>query len=196
MISYLEGKIAELDPTYVIIDVQGVGYQAYISLNTFSKLKQKEKTKLITHLHVREDLQVLYGFNDQSEKSLFLLLISVSGIGPNTAIVMLSSLSVAEVKNAIVTNDVKKIQSVKGIGAKTAQRTILELKDKILKHESSEQTSDISSFSNNNMRGEALSALITLGINKSMAEKNVATVLKTHGDNITLEELIKLSLKS
>lgn len=196
MIAYIEGKIAELDPTYVVIDVNGVGYSAYISLNTFSKLKDKQKTKLVTHLYVREDIQVLYGFDEPAEKEIFLLLVSVSGIGPNTALMLLSSLSVNEVKQAILNSDVKKIQSVKGIGAKTAQRTILELKDKIAKQGAEIENLEITPNLNNSLRIEALSALVTLGINKSTAEKNISSILKTHGEHITLEELIKLALKS
>lgn len=192
MIGYLKGIIAFKDPTFVLLDVNGVGYEVKTSLNTFSKLKDLEKCMLFTHLHVKEDAHTLYGFFNKEEKSVFLQLISISGVGPNTAMMINSSLSVDELKHAIVNEEVSIIQKVKGIGNKTAHRIILELKDKI-KREGYE-TGDVASGSPS-LRNEALSALITLGINKNVAERSVDNILKKYGSDITLEELIKFVLK-
>ena len=196
MIAFVDGKLVVKDPTFVIIDVGGIGYEIKISLNTFSSIKGTERCKLNTYFHVKEDAQTLYGFSNLDEKSLFLHLIGVSGIGPGTALVMLSSLSVDEVKGAIVNEQVAVIQGVKGIGTKTAQRVILELKDKIKKEGFFESASGSKSYQNKSIRNEALTALVTLGISKAVAERNVDTILKNNGSEITLEELIKLSLKS
>ena len=192
MIGYLKGKLAYKDPTFVIIDVNGIGYEVKISLYTFSKIKDQESCFLHTHFHVKEDAQTLYGFFDKEEKKAFLQLISINGVGPNTALMINSSLNVGELKSAIVNDDVAVIQKVKGIGNKTALRIILELKDKIQK-EGIESSS--SSFGGNTIRNEALSALVTLGINKNVAEKSVNGILKKHGSDISLEGLIKLVLK-
>ncbi len=192
MIGYLKGIIAFKDPTFVVLDVNGVGYEVKTSLNTFSKLKDLEKCMLFTHLHVKEDAHTLYGFFNKEEKSVFLQLISISGVGPNTAMMINSSLSVDELKHAIVNEEVSIIQKVKGIGNKTAHRIILELKDKI-KREGYE-TGNVASGSPS-LRNEALSALITLGINKNVAERSVDNILKIYGSDITLEELIKFVLK-
>ena len=196
MIAYIKGKLAKKDPTHVIIDVNGVRYLINISLHTYSAIKDEEVCHLSTFLHVKEDSHTLYGFISEMEKQLFLNLISVSGIGPSTGLMMLSSLSPAEIIQAIASENVHTIQSVKGIGAKTAQRVILELKDKMKKAALDENSLDISQFSDNNMRDEALSALVTLGINKNVAQKSIGTVLKNSGNNLTLEELIKLSLQA
>jgi Holliday junction DNA helicase RuvA len=196
MIAYLKGDITCSEPTHLHIDIGGVGYEVFISLNTYSAVKDLKKTKLLIHHHIREDAQILYGFFTEEEKELFRLLISISGIGPNTGLMMLSSLNPGEIKAAIRNADVKKIQSVKGIGSKTAQRVIIELKDKIEKHPFPGESALLPTPQNNMLISEALSALVTLGINKGVAEKNVQTVLKTHGDHITLEELIKLALKN
>jgi len=196
MIAYLKGKLVLKEPTHVIIDVQGVGYMVNIALSTFSTIKDKEDTLLLTYLHVKEDAHTLFGFSNESEKSMFLNLISISGVGPSTGLMIQSSLSASEIQNAILNEDVKTIQSVKGIGGKTAQRIILELKDK-MKKESIEQSADeISTPSHNTVKNEALSALITLGIKKSVAEKSIDSILKSSGNTITLEELIKLALKN
>jgi holliday junction DNA helicase RuvA len=191
MIGYLNGNLAIKDPTYVIVDVNGVGYEVKISLNTFSKIKDLDRCLLHTYLHVKEDSHTLYGFFDREEKSLFLYLISISGVGPNTALMINSSLNVDEVKSAIINEDVGIIQKVKGIGTKTAQRIILELKDRIRKEgfEKSSGSPVVSSI-----RSEALSALQTLGINKNIAEKSIDQVIKKYGNNISLEELIKFVL--
>lgn len=196
MIAYIEGKLTEKQPSFVIIETAGVGYKVNISLNTFSFIKEKTQVKILTYLHIKEDAHTLYGFASESEKQIFLNLLSISGVGPGTALMVMSSLTPEEVRRAIVHEDVKTIQSIKGIGAKTAQRIILELKDKISKTDISEKTGEKILIGNNSLRNEALSALITLGINKLAAEKSVDFVLKNSGDNITLEELIKRSLKT
>lgn len=192
MIGYLKGKLAFKDPTFVILDVNGVGYEVKISLYTFSKIKNLESCLLHTHLHVKEDSQTLFGFVDNGEKDIFLKLIAINGVGPNTALMINSSLTVGEIKQAIVNEEVVTIQKVKGIGTKTAHRIILELKDKI-KREGFESSTTFPGA--DNKRNEALSALITLGINKAMAEKGVDRILKNHGEDITLEDLIKYVLK-
>ncbi|MBL6446911.1 Holliday junction branch migration protein RuvA [Fulvivirga sp. 29W222] len=196
MISYLKGKLSFKDPTHVIIDVNGVGYHVNISLATFGDIKDVESIMLHTYLHVKEDSHSLYGFSSPLEKKMFLNLISISGVGPSTGLMIQSSLSSGELKQAILNEDVKTIQGVKGIGGKTAQRIILELKDKIKKEGLYPDESELASTSHNTMRSEALSALITLGINKSAAEKSIDRILKNSGNTITLEELIKLTLKN
>lgn len=193
MIGYLKGKLAFKDPTFVIVDVNGVGYEVKISLYTFSKIKDQEACLLHTHLHVKEDAQTLYGFSGKEEKHIFLQLISISGVGPNTALMINSSLNVSELKNAIANEEVAVIQKVKGIGNKTAHRIILELKDKIRKEGFDE--SGTTSSESASIRNEALSALITLGINRTMAEKSIDRILKTQSIDVTLEDLIKLVLK-
>ena len=192
MIGYLKGVLAFKDPTFVIIDVNGVGYEVKTSLYTFSKVKDLDSCLLYTHLHVKEDAHTLYGFFNKEEKNIFLQLISISGVGPNTAVMINSSLTVDELKHAIVNEEVAIIQKVKGIGNKTAHRIILELKDKIKREGLEAGTSFPGS---NTVRNEALSALITLGINKNVAERSVDVILKKHGSDMNLEELIKLVLK-
>ncbi|MHA7130759.1 Holliday junction branch migration protein RuvA [Algoriphagus namhaensis] len=197
MIAYLQGKLAFKDPTYVIIDVHGVGYLVKISLQTYSKIKDEESIRLLTHLHIKEDAHTLFGFREEVERSMFLLLLSINGVGPNTALMVLSSLSTEEIEQAILGGDVGTIQRVKGIGAKTAQRIILELKDKIGKTSTGDSLVP-SGFLNSNtkIRQEALQALITLGFTKAAAEKNLAQVLKKTNGEISLEDLIKASLKT
>jgi len=196
MYAYIEGKIALKEAAHVVIDVQGVGYDIKISLNTFSAVKSVNRCRLYTYLHVKEDAHTLYGFSTFDEKELFLYLISISGVGPGTALMVLSSLPADELKDAITSENVKAIQSVKGIGAKTAQRIILELKDKILKAGYEAKIDIFSGQAYNTIQEEALSALITLGINKVAAEKTVNAILKKSGSDITLEEVIKQALKS
>lgn len=196
MIAFLKGRLAHREPTYVIIDVNGVGYHIHISLHTSSDIKDKENILLYTHLNIREDAHVLYGFSTEAEKRLFQLLISVNGVGPSTAIVMLSYLSVGELKTAIVREDAASLQAVKGIGGKTAQRVIIELKDKLKKESLEEPVSAISLGSHNILRSEALSALLTLGLPKAAAEKSVDVILKKSGNTITLEDLVKQALKN
>jgi holliday junction DNA helicase RuvA len=198
MIAYLKGKLTYKDPTFVIIDISGVGYQVRISLQTYSQIKNEEQIMLLTYLSIKEDGHTLYGFSQDSEKKLFLNLISISGVGPNTALMILSSLTSDELENAIINEDARTIQNVKGVGTKTAQRIILELKDKIKKESLGDSIIPPSSFSktNNKTKEEALQALLTLGFTKAVAEKNIATVLKKTGPEISLEELIKASLKN
>ncbi len=197
MIAYLSGKLVFKDPTYVVIDVGGVGYHVKISLQTFSKIKDEEQIRLLTFLHIKEDAHTLYGFREESEKRLFLLLISINGVGANTGLMILSSLSTEEVEQAILSGDVATIQAVKGIGTKTAQRIILELKDKVGKAGSGETPAPLGFLKGSNKtREEALQALITLGFTKAVAEKNIAVVLKKTNGEISLEDLIKASLKA
>ena len=196
MITYLEGKLAVIEPTYAVLDVGGVGYEVKITLSTFAAIKDLEKTKIHTHLHVKEDSHTLYGFSDAKEKSRFLDLISISGVGPAIGLMILSSLSPEELQSAILNGDAKTIESVKGIGGKTAQRVILELKDKMKKEDITGIEAKLSPQMDNTLRSEALSALITLGINKLAAEKSINSILKSQPEDITLEELIKLALKS
>ena len=196
MITYLKGKFTETEPTHVVVDIQGMGYHVHITLNTFSDIKGRPEGLLYTHFHVKEDQQSLYGFTTKGERAMFNALLSISGVGPSTAIMVLSSLSVAELQSAILNGDVRTIQAVKGIGAKTAQRIILELKDKLAKTDEITPETQITSHSNNTLKAEALSALMTLGINKNAAEKSIDAILKKSGNTITLEELIKLALKT
>lgn len=195
MIAYIEGKLIQKEPAFVIIDVNGIGYQIKISLHTFIAIKETEKAKLHTYLHIKEDSHTLYGFADLREKEVFLNLISISGVGPGTALVITSSLNASELKNAIVSGDVNTIQKIKGIGAKTAQRIIIELKDKFIKEGVSSGEHFVVSTEYNTLRSEALTALTTLGIAKNIAEKSIDGILKSSSDSITLEELIKQALK-
>jgi Holliday junction DNA helicase RuvA len=195
MIAYIDGKLTYKDPTFVIIDVGGVGYLIRISLNTFSQLKEGERCKLYTFLHIKEDGHTLYGFTDMAEKNVFLSLISISGIGPGTGLMIMSSLTVPEIQQAIIKEDVRTIQNVKGIGAKTAQRLILELRDKFRKGGVVEIGGSVAASHNTN-REEALSALVTLGFAKNVAEKTLDAILKREGNQLSVEQLIKFALKS
>ena len=195
MIAYLRGKLVHKEPTHVVIDVGGIGYQATISLNTFSDIKDKEDIRLATYMHVREDAQILFAFSTEAEKSMFLNLISVNGVGPNTAMMVLSSLPPAELKSAILRDDAATLQAVKGIGGKTALRLILELKDKLRKSPGDE-TSTLPGMVSNTMRQEALTALMTLGIARAIGEKSLDSVLKKSGNSISLEDLVKQALKN
>jgi Holliday junction DNA helicase RuvA len=195
MIAYIEGELTHKEPTHAILEAAGVGYHIRISLNTFSSIKGiTGKCKLHTHLQIKEDAHSLFGFYEVTEKRVFQELISVSGIGPGTAMVMLSSMDAAGVQQAIASEDIRAIQSIKGIGAKTAQRVILELKDK-MKKDVLLSDSQSSTYVHNTKRTEALSALVTLGIVKNTAEKNLDIIIKKEGENISLEQLIKLALK-
>ena len=192
MIHHLSGRLIEKNPTDVVIDCNGVGYFVNISLHTFSKLPSNENVSLFTHLQVREDAHILYGFSSKSEREIFRLLLSVSGVGASTARTMLSSLAPKQVIDAIASGDVATIQSVKGIGAKTAQRVLLDLKDKIVKVFGME---DVSAISSNTNKNEALSALETLGFVRKQAEK-VCDKIVQQDPNATVEEIIKLALKN
>lgn len=192
MITQIRGRLVEKNPTYVVVDCSGVGYLLHISLQTFSALPDDENVRLFAHLSVREDAHTLYGFISKTEREVFKLLISVSGVGPSIARTMLSSMSSEEVQNAIATENVTLIQSVKGIGAKTAQRVIVDLKDKILKTFDIDQVSLAESNTN---KEEALSALEVLGFNRKQSEKVIAVILKD-SPNETVELLIKKALKN
>ncbi len=192
MITHIKGRLAEKNPTDVVIDCGGVGYLLHISLHTFSLIPEGEMLQLYTHLQVKEDSHTLFGFMEKSEREIFRLLISVSGIGASTARTMLSSLHPDQVKEAIASNDVATIQSIKGIGVKTAQRVIIDLKDKILKVYNIDEVSVSQSNTNKN---EALSALETLGFNRKLAEKVVDKVLKQNPKE-TVENIIKQALKN
>lgn len=197
MIAYVNGKVSYKDPAHTIIDVNGIGYEVRISLQTYTSMPdQGEQSKLFTYLSIREDAHVLYGFWTADEKKLFLDLVGISGIGPSTALVMLSSLSSNEIRQGIVDEDLRLIQSIKGIGSKTAQRVILELKDKIRKEEwaGTAEQRPIAGRSNT-VKDEALAALITLGIPKATAEKSLDTILKREGEGLSVEQLIKLALR-
>lgn len=190
MIAQLQGKLIEKNATNLIIDCNGVGYDVKISLNTYSTIGSEEFTKVYTQFIVREDAQLLYGFATKEEREMFNLLISVSGIGPNTAMIMLSSLMPAEIAHAIQVEDVRTIQSIKGIGAKTAQRVIIDLKDKVLKFSFTEE---ILPVGHNTNKFDALTALVSLGFDKKNAEKALDKIIQS--GNETVEELIKGGLK-
>ena len=192
MISFLKGKKEYIDPTKLVLDVNGVGYDINISLRTFSSLKEEDDVFIHTHLNVKEDSHTLYGFNSINEKETFLSLLSINGVGPGTAIMILSSLSSLELKKAIINSDTNKIKSVKGLGLKTAQRLILELKDKISVEDIDRDK--ISSVYDNTIRDEALSALSSLGISKKIVERHINDILQREND-ISLENLIKEVLK-
>ncbi|MBQ4818686.1 Holliday junction branch migration protein RuvA [Aquimarina sp. MMG016] len=192
MITHIKGRLIEKNPTDVVIDCNGVGYFLHISLHTFSLIPEGEALQLYTHLQVKEDSHTLFGFAEKSEREIFRLLISVSGIGASTARTMLSSLHPNQIKEAIASNDVATIQSIKGIGAKTAQRVILDLKDKILKVYNIDEVSVPQSNTN---KEEALSALETLGFNRKLAEKAVDRVLRETPKE-TVENIIKQALKN
>ena len=192
MITQIRGRLVEKSPTGVVIDCNGVGYFIHISLHTFSQLTDNESIKLLTHLQVKEDSHQLYGFVTAMEREIFRLLISVSGIGTNTARTMLSSLTPKQVREGIAAEDVALIQSVKGIGLKTAKRVIIDLKDKILKIYDIDETLSVS---NNTNKDEALSALEVLGFAKKQSERIVVKILSNNPE-ASVEFLIKEALKN
>ncbi|MFA5971233.1 MAG: Holliday junction branch migration protein RuvA [Lentimicrobiaceae bacterium] len=192
MYSFIEGKIADLNPTTAILACQGIGYTINISLNTYTQINGKESCRLHTHLIVREDALILFGFADTSERHVFQQLISVSGVGPNTARLILSSLSPAEVSDAIARENVKLLQSIKGIGGKSALRIIIDLKDKIMKDLPAGENL-ISSHNTN--KHEALSALVMLGFNRPIADKVLDQVIKASEEVLPVDQLIKNALK-
>lgn len=192
MITHLRGKLVEKTPTDLVVECGGVGYLVHISLHTFSLLPEGEAISIHTHLQVKEDSHSLYGFMEVSERAIFRLLISVSGIGANTARTMLSSLSPEELKDAIAGSNVGAIQSVKGIGLKTAQRVIIELKDKILKIY---DLQELSAPLDNTNKEEALSALEVLGFTRKQSDKMVERILK-ESPGLSVEQIIKQTLKS
>ena len=194
MIEHISGKLVEKNPTHVVIDCGGVGYFLNISLNTFSKLSDNENAKLLTHYVVREDAHLLYGFIDRTERDVFRLLIAVNGVGVNTARVILSTLTPGQVQDAISTENVDSLKAVKGIGAKTAQRIIIDLKDKINKLDTDNETVTNAVSVNNTSKEEALSALEVLGFTRKQAIKPIEKFLKNE-PGLTVEELIKQALK-
>ncbi|MBF02029.1 MAG: Holliday junction branch migration protein RuvA [Flavobacterium sp.] len=192
MITHIQGRLVEKTPTEVVIDCNGIGYHVNISLHTFSLIPDEEKIKLFTFLQIKEDAHTLYGFVEKQERELFKLLLSVSGIGASIARTMLSSLAPQQIIHAIASNDVATVQSIKGIGAKTAQRVILDLKDKVLKVYALDE---VSLVSNNTNKEEALSALEVLGFARKSAEKVIEKIVK-EDPNASVENLIKQALKN
>lgn len=192
MIDYITGKISELTPAYLVVENGGIGYFASISLSTYSKLEGKEEARIFVHEVIREDSHQLFGFAEKEEREIFRLLISVTGVGAATARMMLSSLSPAEIEKAILGSDINTLKGVKGIGLKTAQRIVVDLKDKLGKHSG---TGEIFAFTDNTKREEALSALVMLGFGKSAVVKILDTIIRKE-KNLTVEEIIKRALKS
>ena len=193
MYEYITGKLSELTPSYAVVDNNGVGFLINITLNTYAALEGKADVKLFIHQVIREDANILYGFADKFEREIFRCLLDVSGVGPNTARVVLSSMSPAELQNAVVTEDAKLIGRVKGIGPKTAQRIVIDLKDKLKKTATG---ADIVAASPQNAnREEAIAALVMLGYPKAAAEKAVGSVLKS-SPSLSAEDLIKQALRS
>jgi Holliday junction DNA helicase RuvA len=192
MITYLRGSITQKTPTYIVIEAAGVGYLVHISLHTFSQIEKNEEVKILTHLNIKEDSHSLYGFAEETERSLFRHLISVSGIGPNTAQIMLSSLSPEELRSAIIGEQEQVFRAVKGIGPKMAKRIILDLKDKLVKDSGDLPLTFPSQ--NNTIREEALSALVALGFQKIAVQKALNHLLKDQSIQ-SVEQLIKLALR-
>jgi len=192
MIAHLQGKLVEKSPTQVVIDCGGVGYHVNISLHTYSLIPATDNIKLFTHLQIKEDSHTLFGFVEKSEREIFKLLISVSGIGASIARTMLSSLDPKQITNAIASGDVVTIQSIKGIGSKTAQRVILDLKEKVLKLY---DLDEVSISQNNTNRDEALSALEVLGFVRKASERIVEKIIKDAPES-SVEYIIKQALKN
>lgn len=193
MYAYLQGKFTHKSPAQVYLDVNGVGYEVNISLNTYSHIQNLEQGKLFTHLQVREDAHVLFGFFDKQEKDMFLLLTGVSGVGAVTARMMLSSLKPEEVSRAILQGNIKLLESVKGIGKKTAERLVLELKDKMGKQS---LDTNLSVRLGNSLELDALNALTALGISRSQAENAIQKIILAEPSVLELEDLIKKALKA
>jgi Holliday junction DNA helicase RuvA len=192
MYEFIKGRLTEKTPTYAVVETNGIGYFLNISLHTYTQLKDDEQCKLLIHMVVREDAMILFGFAEADERDLFRLLISVSGVGPNTARMILSSIPPSEIGQAIVQGNAPLLQSIKGIGSKTAQRLIIELKDKVSK--------DLISYEKlpgeyNTKKDEALSGLIILGFSKLVAEKALNKVIEKEGSALPVEQLIRHALK-
>jgi len=195
MISFLEGQLDEKNPAYVVINCQGVGYLVHISLNTFDALPDKGIVRIATLQVIREDAHILYGFADDEERELFKHLVSVSGVGPNTARMILSSMTPTEIKAAIIQNDIQMLSSIKGIGEKSANRIIVDLKDRLEKE--GVFKSEKLGITDNTIQQEALSALVMLGFAKQTAQKAISTILKKHQGSVqSAEFLVKEALKS
>lgn len=192
MIAYINGKITFKSPAYLYMDINGLGYLVNITLQTYSKIEMLEEVKLFTHLHIKEDSHTLFGFFEEDEKELFIQLLSVSGIGPNTARIILSSMTSDQVRSAILHEHVQLFSKVKGIGPKTAKRIILDLKDKIVK--GGKEIVLTGTIPNNTNNDAALQALVALGFQKSHANKALDKVNQSH-PGASLEELVKLALK-
>ena len=193
MFDFIEGEIIEINPSYTVIKTGGIGYFINISLHTFSFLNNKKEARIYTHQVVREDAHLLFGFYNKSEREIFRQLISISGIGANTARMMLSALSPAEIQQAIIEADVNILKSIKGLGLKTAQRIIVELKDKLGKLDT---PAELFVSKDNTIRKEALSALVMLGFTKNNITKVLDQVLKEkNAGDLTVEELVKIALK-
>jgi holliday junction DNA helicase RuvA len=193
MIAFVKGDFVRKTPAQVLVDVNGVGYELQISLNTYSSIQNQDKGQLFTYFHVREDAQVLFGFFDEAEKNLFIQLISVSGVGAATARMMLSSMKPAELIRAITEGNVRQLESIKGIGKKSAERIVLELKDKFTK---TPFDSNISALKNNSLEQDALNALIALGIARPAGEQAIQRILKADPTLEKIEEVIKKALKT
>jgi len=192
MLAFLKGEFVLKTPAVVQIDVQGVGYEVQISLNTYTRIQSLEKGLLLTHLHIQEDKHTLYGFYEATEKEMFLQLLSVSGVGAATARMMLSSMRPEEIIRAILTGNAKQLESIKGIGKKSAERIILELRDKVGKIQAG---SNISPLKNNSLEQDALNALIALGIARNTGEQALKKVLAAE-PGLKVEDIIKKALKS
>lgn len=193
MISYLKGPITHKNPSFILVEAGGVGYHVNISLYTYTKIEKLEIVKILTHYYVKEDGHTLFGFADEQERRLFQLLIAVSGVGPSTALIVLSSMNPDELRAAIIGENVASIKSVKGIGPKTAQRIILDLKDKMIKE--SGESPILIGAQNNTMREEALSALVNLGFPRPSVQRALNRVLEKEPNTPTAEQLIKLALR-
>ena len=193
MIAFLTGKFARKTPSYVLIDVNGVGYEVQISLNTYSTIQEKEEGTLLTHLIVREDAHILFGFVDGAEKEMFLQLIAISGVGANTARVMLSYMKADELSRAIIQGNSRALEAIKGIGRKTAERIVVELRDKLAK-QPVEMDTNISPWKGNTLQADALNALIALGINRQAADSAIQKVLN-QDPTVGVELLIKKALQ-
>ncbi|MCB9188950.1 MAG: Holliday junction branch migration protein RuvA [Flavobacteriales bacterium] len=193
MITHIDGILEEKNPAFVVVDVNGIGYMLNISLNTFSALPEKGRVRLFTHLSIREDAHVLFGFHNKEEREMFRHLISVSGVGPSTARIVLSGMNAQECASAIVNEDVGAFKGVKGIGAKTAERIIVDLKNKV---DADLIVGEKLFSSNNTIKIEALSALVVLGVDKKKAENIISKAIADNGDDLSVEDLVKLTLKS
>ena len=193
MIAYIEGKLTYKSPAVVYMDVQGLGYEVQISLHTYSRIQSLERCRLLVFLHIKEDAHILYGFFDEREKQLFLQLISVSGVGASTARMILSSMQPEEIQAAILQENEKILERIKGIGAKTAKRIILELKDKMLKQK---DMPDQLISTSNTLQVDALNALLALGIARPAAEAALQKALRNAADTGSVEEIIKQSLRN
>ena len=193
MYAYLEGKFSFKSPAQVYVDINGVGYEVNISLNTYSAIQSLEKGRLYTYLQVKEDSHTIYGFFDMQEKEMFVMLISVSGVGAATGRMMLSSLKSDEVSMAILQGNVRLLESVKGIGKKTAERLVLELKDKVNKHAPG---NDLTMTQGNRLEQDALTALTALGISRQQAENSIQKIIRAEPGILHLEDLIKKALKA